>query len=155
MKRTPLKRKIPLRSRSKLRVEGHSDVAEIKRNIQALLREAVIARDKGCVMRHFPEAGACGGYRRDGALILQFEHLVTRANSASFGDVRLGVCLCQRHHIFWKPQHSQLYWQLIERQIGPERWNLLQRVLADRSPHRFYLADWKAIEAALRLNAST
>jgi hypothetical protein len=102
------------------------------------------------VLRHYPEAGACGGYRKDGELILQFEHLVTRANSASYGDLRLGVILCVRHHIYFKPQHSELYWRLIKAHIGPERTALLQRVQDDRSPHRVFVSDWQTLEAVLR-----
>ena len=51
--------------------------------IQALLRAIVIITDGGCVLRFYTEAGACGGYTNAGDLILQAEHLVTRANSIS------------------------------------------------------------------------
>jgi hypothetical protein len=149
VKRAPLKRKTPLRSRSRLRIQSDDDSAEVKRRIQAFLRECVIIRDGGCVLRLYPESGACGGCRNDGQLILQAEHLVTRSNSVSYGDLRNIVCLCQRHHGFFKPQYSRLYWELIERHIGPERWAWIKRVEADRRPYRFYLADWKALEVGL------
>lgn len=138
MKRTRLKRK------------SKSDTAQCKDRIQKLLREHVIQRDGGCVLRHYEEAGACGGYRNDGVLILQAEHLITRSNSGSYGEMGNIVCLCKRHHGFWKPQHSRLYWELIERHIGEERWTWLKRVEADKRPHRFTLYDWEKTEMGLR-----
>jgi hypothetical protein len=60
-------------------------------------------------MRNTPEAAACGEYRQDGEL----------------RDLRLG--LCQRHHIFWKPQQSEPYWKLIKQIIGPVRAALMER----------------------------
>lgn len=127
MKKSPLKRK------TKLRVAGKSTASQLKREIQAVLREAVIRRDAGCVLRSFSEAGNCSGP-------LQAEHLISRANSATFADFRNIVCLCQRHHIFWKPQHSRLYWELIEEVIGPERWRFIKLAEVD---HRPYKTDWK------------
>jgi hypothetical protein len=35
----------------------------------------------GRILCHYPESGTCGGYRQDGQLILQAEHLVTRSSS--------------------------------------------------------------------------
>src|SRR5205823_1491479 len=55
--------------------------------------EQEIQRDRGCIFRHYPEAGACGGYRKDGALILRADHLNTRARNISYGDVRLAAAL--------------------------------------------------------------
>jgi hypothetical protein len=137
------------RVRAALRRMSDSPSAVAKRNIQDLLRELAILRDGGCVLRHYPEAGACSGYRQDGELILQAEHLVTRSNSVSYGDMRNIVCLCRHHHGHWKPEHSLRYWQLIERHIGPERWAWLQRVLDDHKTYPFRVGDWKAIEIAL------
>ena len=144
-----IQRKTPLRTKTRIRVVGNSDTAEIKERIQALLRQLAIQRDGGCILRHYPEAGSCGGYRNTGELILQAEHLVTRSNSVSFADMRNIVCLCRHHHGHFKPEHSLEYWMLIERHIGLARWAWIQRVLNDRAPHRFYLADWKLAEVAL------
>ena len=102
------------------------------------------------MLRHYPEAGACGGYRTDGELILQAEHLNGRQHSVSYGDMRNIVCLCRHHHGHFKPEEPLLYWNLTERHIGKERWDWLQRVVADKRPYSFRAADWKAIEAALR-----
>lgn len=137
MERYPLKRNKPLRRRTKLRVVGHSSTAEIKEEIQALLREIGLLRDGGCVLRHFKEAGYCGGRRQsDNALILQAEHLVTRSNSASFADMRNIVILCRNHHMFFKTQHGSLYWELIRRHVGEERWKWIERVRDDWTPHK-------------------
>jgi len=151
LRRTPFKsRGKPLQRRAKLRVHSDQDSAVVKERIQALLRACAIARDGGCVLRHYAEAGACGGYRNDGQLIYQAEHLVTRSNSVSYADMRNIVCLCRHHHGHFKPEHSRLYWELIERHIGPERWAWVRRVETDHRPYRFYLSDWLKLEAALK-----
>lgn len=125
---------------------------EIKKRIQAKLRALVIKRDKGCWLRFYPEAGACGGRRNDGELILQAEHLHTRANSASYGDSRLVVCICLHHHIHWKPQHSARYNELAEHFIGKERTKLWKRVREDYSPHKM---DWRLVEIGIEKELSS
>ena len=134
-------RKIPHKSKS--------EVAKAKDRIQSLLRQIVILRDGGCVLRDYPSAGDCGGYRNDGNLILQAEHLVTRARSVSYADTRNVVCLCRHHHRHWKPQNSRLYWEIIEKVIGPKRWTWIKRVEADRKSYQFNLSDWIKEEIAL------
>ena len=157
MKRTPLKRgtsqlkRSPMkRGTKKLRSKSTSDVSVCKEHIQALLRELAIKRDGGCILRHYGESGACGGYRNDGELVLQAEHLVTRSNSISFGDLNNIVCLCKHHHIQWKPQHSRMYWQLVHTHIGEKRSNWLNKVEADKRTYRYTLYDWQKIEMNLR-----
>lgn len=78
----------------------------------------------------------CGGYRNDGELILQAEHLHTRSNASSFSDSRLVVCVCQRHHIYYKPQHSVEYNELARDFIGKKNAQLWDRVKEDRTPHK-------------------
>ena len=146
LRRTPLRRGTSQMKRTKLRLVGHSTTKEIKDEIQALLRQIVIIRDKGCWLKNYPEAGACGGYRKDGTIILQAEHLHTRSNSASFADHRLVICICKRHHIYWKPQHSARYNELAELFIGKERTKLWKRVREANSPHKM---DWKIEKLAL------
>lgn len=127
--------------RTALRRVSNSPTAIAKRRIQALLREIVIKRDGGCVIgTYFKTNAACN-------TPLQAEHLITRSNSATFGDTRNIVCLCQYHHIFWKPQHSRAYWELIEEIVGPIRWAWLELAEADRSPHK---VDWVLTELALK-----
>lgn len=124
MRRTYLKRK------------SSSPQSKLKDEIQELLRKIVIIRDGGCILRHYPETGQCGGYRNDGQLILQAEHLHTRSNASSFSDTRLVVCLCKRHHIYYKPQYSDTYYRIVKKHIGPERTKLLERVQEDRTAHK-------------------
>src|SRR5436853_7479630 len=95
-----MKRSAPLQRRTPMKQKSNSETAEIKERIQALLRAAVIQRDGGCIFRHYPEAGACGSYRKDGVLILQADHLNTRARNISYGDVRLaGVRMPASPHL--------------------------------------------------------
>lgn len=122
--------------RTKLRMRGISDTSVLKEQIQAALRDVVIKRDKGCLLRDYKETGLCGPYKKDGKLVLQAEHLNTRSRMISFADSRLAVCLCQRHHIFWKPQNSARYWEIIEEMIGPKRWELFQQVKSDYKTHK-------------------
>ena len=128
-----------LKRKTKIRVVGVSDTAELKREIQAILREIVIKRDKGCIMRFYPHTGACGAYTKAGNLILQAEHLNTRARMASFADTRLIICLCQRHHIYWKPQHADEYFKIVKEHIGKERAELLEKVQQDYKAHKIDL----------------
>lgn len=129
-----IQRKTPIRRKSS------SPSALMKDRIQELLRGIVILRDGGCILRHYGETGQCGGYRNDGELILQAEHLHTRANAASFADTRLVVCLCKRHHIFWKKQFPDQYYRIVKTHIGPERTKLLEAVQNDYSTHKVDLA---------------
>jgi len=140
LKKTPLKTRYSALRRTPLRRKGKSPTAELKDAIQAELRRIVIKRDKGCFLRHYSEAGACGGYRKDGQLILQAEHLHSRSHAVSFSDPRLVVCICKRHHIYWKPQYSARYNELAEEFIGPERAKLWSRVREDYRPHKVDLA---------------
>lgn len=141
MKRTPLKRSTKQMKRTKLRVAGHSTSTELKKEIQAMLRQIVMARDGGCIFRHYendivPQYKYCGGFKKSGELILQAEHLNSRSNMISFADSRLAICICPRHHLFYKPQFSDEFYRIARRHIGKERSDLLTRVQEDRSPHK-------------------
>jgi hypothetical protein len=147
MKRSPLKRRTPLRKKSS------SGSSAAKERIQSWLRAIVIQRDGGCVLRHIdPER--CGGYRKDGKLILQADHLITRANSATYADSRLIVCICRNHH-GWKSlgsnRNKAQYDALIREVLPPERIALWARAEAESwKPTRRYESDWKLEEAALK-----
>jgi len=140
-----LARKKPLRKKSK------STSAKAKERIQAKIRLLVIRRDGGCILRHYSEAGQCGGYNKDGELILQGEHLNGRANSVSYGEPENIVCLCQYHHIFFKKQQNALYWVLVRNHVGEKRWKKVQAWIMDRSSHRMFTADWIELENKLDL----
>lgn len=152
MKRSWLKRKTGFKTtgstlrRTPLRKKGRNSTALIKEMIQSTLREIVILRDGGCIFRHYkndvnPQYRECGSRpTKDGHLILQAEHLHTRANASSFSDTRLVICICQRHHIFYKPQHSDEYYKIVKKHIGPVRAKLLEAVQNDRTAHKVDLA---------------
>lgn len=141
-----------LKRKTKIRIKGVSDTHDLKEEIQATARAIVIKRDGGCVLRHYPKTGLCGAYKKNGELILQAEHLNTRARMATFADTRLIVCLCQRHHIYWKPQHADEYFKLIKEIIGKERSALLERVQNDYKAHK---VDLKLELLALKKELST
>lgn len=128
---TPLKR-------SNLRSKGKSATSVIKDEIQALLRACVIKRDGGCILRGH---GNC-------TEVLQGEHLITRATSGYYGDLRNLVCLCSYHHIFFKPQYSQIYWEYVREKIGPVRWAWYEFAKEDRTAHKM---DWQLVKLSLEL----
>jgi hypothetical protein len=136
--------------RSPIRNKSKSSSAQTKRRIQALLRQIAIRRDGGCVLRGFAEAGICGPRKSDGELILQAEHLISRARSFSFGDMRNIGCVCRYHHFYFKQRNGRLYWEMIEKIIGPERWAWIKRAKADHKSYPTGLGDWLKIEMALK-----
>lgn len=152
MKRSWLKRKTGFKTtgstlrRTPLRTKGRNPTALMKEKIQAILREIVILRDGGCIFRHYKneinsQYRECGSRpTKDGHMILQAEHLHTRANASSFSDTRLVICICERHHIHYKPQHSDEYYRIVKKHIGPERAKLLEAVQNDRTAHKVDLA---------------
>lgn len=142
LKRSPFKHKVGGGlKRSALKKLSKSPVAACKRQIQALLRQIVILRDKGCVVRH-AASGKCSGP-------LQAEHLISRSNSATYGDPRNIVCLCQYHHIFWKPQYSRQYWQIIRDVIGEKRWKWVELAESDAGRHKGTKMDWVLVKLVL------
>ena len=157
MKRTKLVRRTPLnlvagrKPRKPLRLKGVSTSAQIKDRIQALVRAIVIKRDGGCILRNIPQlVGPCNGYNKDGNLILQADHLITRGNSATFADTRLIVCLCKGHHGGYKKWNKERYDVLVRDIIGPVRSKLWDDCL--RSSYKathMTSSDWKLAEVAL------
>ena len=119
-----------------------TEAQKIKVRIQALLRDIVIARDKGCILR---QVMRCGG--EVGECVLQADHLITRANSATYGDTRLVVCVCKNCH-GWKHWHKEDYDILVKTLLSKERvalWDLKQL-----DSHRPQKMDWKLVEIALK-----
>lgn len=142
--------------RTALRVQGISDTATIKREIQYLLREIAIARDGGCILRdiHYDGIPECGGYANNGQIIYQGDHLISRSNSATFADSRLVVCVCRDHHA-WKSLGSNArkkeYDELVRTLISPERVKLWDECERDSwRPVRTTTYDWKLQLAALK-----
>lgn len=134
MKRSGFKRKgtVPMkRSGFKTRIKGLQmrgvdDTSVLKENIQDLVREIVILRDDGCVFKKEP-GHICSGFAKDGHLILQADHLITRGNSGTFADTRLIVCVCKGIH-GWKSVGSNMrkaeYDIRVKKLISPDRLEL-------------------------------
>jgi len=123
--------------RTKLRLVGHSTVSEQKQEIQRLVREIVMKRDGGCVLRKLRR---CGG--EIGETVIQADHLITRSNSATYADTRLIVCLCRGCHC-WKRWNETEYNDLVRTVISPDRVVLWDRCEEDRKRHIVYKPDWK------------
>ncbi len=109
MKRTALKRSSKSMKRTKIRLVGHSTVSDLKKEIQSLVREIVMIRDGGCILRFVRN---CGGEIRQA--VMQADHLISRANSATFADTRLIVCLCRPCHGGFKQWHKEQYDALVK-----------------------------------------
>lgn len=157
----PLKRYTPLRTYTGLKTytplkkKSTSDVALIKEDIQAYCRDIVIIRDGGCIFRN-EQGHVCSGFANDGHLILQADHLVTRANSATYADTRLIVCVCKGIH-GWKSVGGNMrkaqYDERVKKLISPERVELWERCEADVAAHRSHrttVYDWKMALAVLK-----
>jgi hypothetical protein len=145
-----MKRSGFLRRNSSLSKKGKSETSLLKDEIQNLVREIVIARDKGCILRDEIGIPACNGVRKDGQLILQADHLVTRANSATYADTRLIVCVCKGHH-GWKKWHQKRYEGVVRQILEPSRVALWDRAEQDSwRPKRTGASDWRLEIAALK-----
>lgn len=146
MRRTPLRRK------------GKSDVARAKEAIQAVARAIVIKRDGGCIFRNYP-GHTCSGFTKNGQLILQADHLITRSNSGTFDDTRLIVCVCKGIH-GWKSVGANLrktqYDEMTKTLLPKERVELWERAEKDswRPVHRGTY-DWNLSLAALKQELAT
>src|SRR5260221_540382 len=115
MKRGTFKQKIrkPMK-RTKLKVVGDNDTATLKQEIQDLVRLIVTYRDGGCAIRNFRHCGGeahvsfCKEHNTVKIFsnnVIQADHLITRANSATYADTRLIVCICSGCHL-WKKYHE-------------------------------------------------
>ena len=121
--------------RTYLNARSKSDPAVLKRKIQALVREIVIARDGTCILR---------GVRRCNDPVLQADHLITRANSATYADTRLIVCLCRACHGGFKQWHKGAYDNLVKTIISKERTELWEKCEKESwSPRRTTAQDWR------------
>lgn len=147
LRRTAWKKKPAAKKGRKKKAETSGT---IKKRIQSLLRANAINRDGTCVLSRYTDAGCCSGRRSDGELILQAEHLVGRSNSASYADMDNIVLLCLGHHFYFKKQHGAIYWDLIRKIIGEERWKKVQEWERDHTPHRFTKYDWEQAEKQLQ-----
>ncbi len=159
MKRTPLKRGTSQMKRSgfkkkmtkpmkrtKLRIAGQSTQSEQKKEIQSLLRQIVILRDKRCILygiRCYHEYGIDG-------VVWQAEHLIERSNSATYGDTRLVVLVCKNCHgwkHFKKSNHDQ-YDKWVKSKLSKERVALWEK--CEEDSWRVGKMDWKLVILALK-----
>lgn len=151
MKRSPLKRGTSQMKRTPLRKRSKSETAKCKERIQSLLRDIVMIRDGGCILR---SKRACGAILGASGHVLQADHLITRANSATYADPRLVICVCRSCH-YWKSvgsnRNKQEYDALVRTVLPQERVDLWDRCEQDSwRADRKYAADWKLAEAALK-----
>lgn len=148
-----MQRHVPLRSkRGRLRARAENDTNIVKDNIQALARSIVIIRDGGCILRNSTLDGVpeCNGLKKDGTLILQADHLITRGNAATYSDTRLIVCVCKGHH-HWKTYSKERYDAVVRSLLSVDRVVLWDRAHAHRyEANRKFTNDWRLDEAALK-----
>jgi hypothetical protein len=134
--------------RSPLRKQGKSETADLKRAIQATVREIVMIRDGGCILRNKRHCGAALGEK---GYVFQADHLISRAHSATFADPRLIVCVCRNCH-FWKSVGSNLrkgeYDALVRTILSRDRVALWDR--AEQQSWKPAKMDWKLELAVLR-----
>jgi hypothetical protein len=153
LKRTPLKSKKVFSRKSKLRIEGHSTSSQQKRDIQALVRFIVCYRDGGCVLRDLRNCGGeavVEGEKIISNRTIQADHILTRANSATFADTRLIVCICSGCHM-WKKYHENEYNDLIRKEVFTPAQNILwDKAEKFRQAHKTYKPDWAMELVALR-----
>lgn len=135
--------------RVRLRLQSHSETAELKREIQAIARDIVIIRDGGCFLRNVRR---CNGV--PGLAVLQADHLLTRSNSATYADTRLIVCVCKPCHA-WKSLGNNArkaqYDTLVKKLLPPARVKLWEKAETDSyRPHRMGTYDWLLELTALK-----
>lgn len=160
MRRTGFKQKPrkPMK-RSRLRVAGVSDTAQDKKEIQRLVRLIVTHRDEGCILRNLRRCNVNAFVDEDEKVVasssyIQADHLVTRANSATFADTRLIVCVCNGCHM-WKKYHEKEYNQLVRTQLPNARKILWDKCEEARQSHRTSKMDWKLEILNLRKELKT
>lgn len=124
-----------------MRRKGRSEVSILKDEIQSLVRQIVMLRDGTCILRNF---------RHCADPVLQADHLITRANSATYDDTRLIVCLCRTCH-GWKHWHKEEYDDLVRSILPASRVKLWDQCQRDswRPSHRISY-DWRTAIAALK-----
>lgn len=130
--------------RTKIHVVGHSTTAEDKAEIQRLIRLIVTIRDGGCILRtvRCGQEASVEGDTVVSNTVIQADHLVTRANSATFADTRLIVCLCKGCH-GWKHWNEKEYENLVRCLIPIGRVKLWDTAEQLRQAHVTCKVDWK------------
>ena len=144
-----MQRTKPLQRRTPLAAHGKSDTAQLKAAIQDELHRIVLQRDGGCFLSG-KFGHVCSGWRKDGEIVHQADHLIERSNSATYADPRLVVCVCKGIHAwkhFKKSNHDQ-YNIWVRQLLPPDRVALWDRAEKDSwRPVRTSSSDW-ALELA-------
>jgi hypothetical protein len=130
--------------------KSKSETTQLKDEIQALLRQIVIERDGGCIFRNYPDAGRCGGYRKDGELILQADHISSRANSQTYGLSQNVVCICRNHHTFWKRQYPSEWTDLTRNYVGVAVFDRMIALGREKARQSFTAWDWAKVAYGLK-----
>lgn len=127
-----------------------SETNLVKDEIQAFLREIVMRRDGGCILRTIR---GCGAVLGDSGVVFQADHLIERSNSATYADSRLVVCVCKGCHgwkHFKKSNHDE-YDAMVRSLLPKERVELWDRCRATQwKPTRMFTSDWKKELAVLK-----
>lgn len=151
-RRIGLQRHTPLNRRTALAAIGKSDTAQLKQAIQDELLRIVLKRDGGCFLNG-KFGHVCSGWRKDGTVVHQADHLIERSNSATYADPRLVVCVCKGIHAwkhFKKSNHDQ-YNAWVRQLLPPDRVTLWDACERDSwRPTRTSSSDWAKELAYLR-----
>jgi hypothetical protein len=102
------------------------------------VRAIAIIRGCGCLHRSSEihreyRIKDSSGWRKDGELVLQYDHLNSRQFNVSYVDLRPGVIICKDHY-GWKhftDANKKLYDKIMRVLIGTERAELWDRVEND------------------------
>ena len=133
--------------KTRLSRRGKSPIAECKQRIQKILREICLLRDKECILANVP-GFTCNGYRNDGSLIYQADHLITRSRPHLYHDIENVVLICRGHHGGWKKNNPNEYDRIVRGIVGEERWQRLQEK-NKLSPAPYSEREWLKIEKDL------
>lgn len=123
-----------------MRRKGKSEISKCKDRIQKLLTLCVRARDKDCLLKG--KYQRCAGYTAA-------DHILSRTYHNTYGELDNVICLCNAHHIFWKPRNPTLYTEEIKSAIGEERWMRIH-ALAKKQTAPFSIKEWLDKEEILK-----
>jgi hypothetical protein len=140
--------------KTKLKLVGDNDTATLKKEIQRLVRLIVTHRDGGCILRKLRRCNVEAFVDENQEIVatssfIQADHLVTRANSATFADTRLIVCVCNGCHA-WKNWNKESYDKLVRTQLSNATKTLWDKCEEARHRHQTKKMDWKMEILALQ-----
>lgn len=76
------------------------------------------------------------------------DHIITRAINATYADPDNVICLCNYHHIYWKPSHPTFYSDAVKKHIGTRKWNRIHK--KSKQLTHYVLSDWLKEEKKLK-----